>query len=686
MRNIKKLKAILHNQNLLTFLTFGVIFIFSLKGFYGEDIWFHLATGRFIFENRMIPTTDIFSHTAFGQTWIIQGWLADLVNFAVLKFTGEFGLVLFNAVLYTLVFIVLWRVLRLVGDVGKVRGEKIALVLTFIAAWVAIFRFQVRPEPGSYLFLLLLILVLMKFERQMKIILILPAILLIWVNWQAGFVPFGIWAMGILGVRRIIRDYQGVRDLKSIIENVKLVVAILLSLVVILINPSGILGVFYFFGVQPKYLVEDFTEWGSLVIRIGGKESLFNNPDEAIPTVAFLSTLGILSSLSYLWVRKNKLEVNKELGEKLFWPVLVLPFFILTFFANRFASLSVILGSLLVAYFWQSVRVDFEFLNKKITGYVILALCFILLVVRIIISPPAANSYQKANPFRVEVLAFLKENKIEGNVFNMLEDGGYFVWLDPSYKVFMDGRLDVFTRGGIYDDYRKVYAFPPKKEWQEILDKYQIEYLLLPGWQKEPMETIRKSEKYSIVFWSDYLFVMIKNDGVNQVKIEELKLKSILPFNEGDYPKEEVEKAVSEFQKLIKLSPSSSQLATSLGSLYQQEGKIKEAKGEYERAVKLKPEDAIPRLALGSLYFGEKNCTGSLEQFREASKSRGEMIKLYAWRNLGFVYKDCFGDPAMAHFYYKKFLDDSKKTELVKTNIYQEVAGIVYELERRGRR
>ena len=102
-------------------------------------------------------------------------------------------------------------------------------------------------------------------------------------------------------------------------------------------------------------------------------------------------------------------------------------------------------------------------------------------IIRLFLFPPTLSHTQKQDPYRNEAITFLRYSQIKGKMFNPLEDGGYFIWFDPKRPVFMDGRLDIYTGTGIYDDYRKIYQFPPEKDWQEVLEKYQIDSNIVRG-------------------------------------------------------------------------------------------------------------------------------------------------------------------------------------------------------------
>jgi len=70
---------------------------------------------------------------------------------------------------------------------------------------------------------------------------------------------------------------------------------------------------------------------------------------------------------------------------------------------------------------------------------------------------------------------FLRANPIRGNMFNNDEIGDYVIyWLYPRYKVFVDGRLDMYGEP-ILKEYFKVAAI--EQGWKDVLDKYDINYV-----------------------------------------------------------------------------------------------------------------------------------------------------------------------------------------------------------------
>lgn len=666
---------------LLCFLTFLAVLIFSLKGVYGDDVWFHLATGRFVFQNRQIPTKDVFSFTRPGEKWVNQGWLANLVFYLVYEGVGWVGFGLFDTLLSLATFWLLFKILRRLGV-----NERLSLLLVFWAAFIAALRFQARPEIGSYPLLMLTLWLLVNFGKQ-KRILFLPLVFLFWANWQAGFVPFGLYCAGAFCLREfllLLQDGWG----RGIINFFKkpLFWATLLSLPVTLINPNGLDGATYFLQVQPKVLYSDFTEWGTLVRWL--KEGRATVVEEYLLNRGYLVCLGVLLIFLVWWfIKHQRIKYITWILEDGFWLWWALPFVFSPFYGNRFSSLAVIFISIILGVFSRNWE-DFEkiFFNKK-TTIVIIVVCLISFGLREAAYPPTPNTYHKSFFYRDEVIDFLHKENIKGPMFNVLEDGGYFMWKDPDRKVFMDGRLDIYTGSGLYDEYKIVYNFPPQQGWQEVLEKYQIEFLLLPGWQKDIMATIRASGKYDLVYWGDYLFILIKNDGLNRKFAQEHAIRFAQPFREEDYPDADLDKVIAEYEQLKSLSPRASSVRISLAAAYQQKKENDKAIAEYEEALKIKPEEGQARLALGALYSLRKDCPSAIKEFEIARKNQSLMIKTIADRNLGYVYLDCAGDRVLAYYYFKEFLSLAKKRGLSPNDqLVAEIENLVRSLERQGRK
>lgn len=89
------------------------------------DVWWHLATGRWIIEHRALPTTDPFAYTMVDKPWHFVNGLAELILYAAYRAGGENGLVLLKPLFAILTLTCVGLCLR---EVRAARGTVIALV------------------------------------------------------------------------------------------------------------------------------------------------------------------------------------------------------------------------------------------------------------------------------------------------------------------------------------------------------------------------------------------------------------------------------------------------------------------------------------------------------------------------------------------------------------------------------
>src|SRR5262249_52402244 len=81
--------------------------------FNDPDLWWHLKAGEIVWNTHTVPTKDLFSFTAYGQPSTEHEWLGQLSIYATYKLGGYTGLMLWLAILgsllFALVFILCYR-------------------------------------------------------------------------------------------------------------------------------------------------------------------------------------------------------------------------------------------------------------------------------------------------------------------------------------------------------------------------------------------------------------------------------------------------------------------------------------------------------------------------------------------------------------------------------------------------
>ncbi len=80
--------------------------VFSYSRIWSLDLWWHLATGEWVWRHHAVPMTDPFSFTAAGRPWIAHEWLFGVIAFLVQQAAGLTGLAVMKSLLATGLFAV----------------------------------------------------------------------------------------------------------------------------------------------------------------------------------------------------------------------------------------------------------------------------------------------------------------------------------------------------------------------------------------------------------------------------------------------------------------------------------------------------------------------------------------------------------------------------------------------------
>jgi len=115
-----------------------------------------------------------------------------------------------------------------------------------------------------------------------------------------------------------------------------------------------------------------------------------------------------------------------------------------------------------------------ESIDKYARGY-IWPIIAILVVVGLTASTRIKYKFdEKIKP--VDAVEFLKKEHISGNMFNDDEFGDYIIYSAyPQYKVFIDGRADIYGNEKI-QDYLNVANIRPG--WEKVIEKYNIDWII----------------------------------------------------------------------------------------------------------------------------------------------------------------------------------------------------------------
>ena len=92
--------------NYLLLICFGIFICyfttFKITG--DDDVFWHLATGKYILQTHQVPSTDIFGYMTQGQEWMPFEWGWDVITYTIYSFSGYNGISVFRTILLLLIF------------------------------------------------------------------------------------------------------------------------------------------------------------------------------------------------------------------------------------------------------------------------------------------------------------------------------------------------------------------------------------------------------------------------------------------------------------------------------------------------------------------------------------------------------------------------------------------------------
>lgn len=435
------------------------LFTMAARGVIDPDVWWHLRTGQLILSNHALFHADPYSFTRFGQPWVNHEWLSEVLLFIVYRVSGFGGLiVMFAAVIATTLLLVFTRC------PGR---PYLAALMTLWGAVASAPAWGVRPQMFS-LFLASIFLVLLETSAKRPFLLWWTApLMLLWVNLHAGY-PIGLafLALFLLGEMLEAAVYAG-QWTRSSKRLKSLALAFALCLALVPLNPNGVRIYSYPFETLRSPAMQKFIqEWFS---------PDFHDP-MYLPLLLMLLALVAALAVSPQHPRLRDLvlltaTVSAALRSMRHIPILVL-------------ILVPILASLAEA--WLQRRGAERLLKPGhgrpttrilVTNILVLVAfaAFMLLRVREVIR---TQEQTEAKHFPQAAVVFLSREHPPGPMLNHYNFGGYFIWkLYPQYRVFTDGRADVYG-DGFMDDFAASYYL--RDDWGMPFQRWGICSLVLP--------------------------------------------------------------------------------------------------------------------------------------------------------------------------------------------------------------
>lgn len=455
-------------ERLLLVITFLLIFIMAARTPLDTDMWWHLSAGKEMLDSGMILMTDVFSFTRSGQPWTNPYWLCQLGMAALFRWQGFLGLGAAVAVLATLsMFLV-----SLQCD-GPALLKTGALLLSSIVSSVV---WSPRPQLMSLVMLALTgyLLYLYKWKGKDEMW-ALPLVFLLWGNMHGGY-PLGLILIGAAIAGEALNHLLAIGGGKVLPWRriFRLALWGIGCGLAVLANPNGLrIWLLPFQTVDMRVLQQFIPEWAS--------------PD-----------FHVLLEQALLWLLLAAFAAVALAGRVMDGTDLVtlLGFAFLALLAKRnFGPFALVAAPIFCRYGafalaeWRSRATWLEKLKpvrdqeqrgsaiKKTINLAIVALLGLVGLGKLygVTYPALVDSYL-AQSFPMEGVDWLRTNRVPGRVLNEYNWGGYLQWALPGYKIFVDGRTDLFNDEIVGTWIALVQGEPG---WQDTLDRYGVDLVML---------------------------------------------------------------------------------------------------------------------------------------------------------------------------------------------------------------
>jgi hypothetical protein len=436
------------------------------------DIFWQLATGRWVAQHHTIFSTDVFSYTAQGQPWIYP--VGSGLLFYITFLLG--GYVLLS-----------W--LGAIACVGTIafllrRGSAITAVL----AIVAVPAIAARTAPRADLFTVVLFAAFLsilweQYEGGPGKLWLLPFLMLAWANLHLGFLA-GLALAGLYAAAEAMRLLDGQQRQRTKERLKAASFWLVATLLATLINPWG-WNIFRAILRQEAAMSihsERITEWARISFTSATLHQASSLRDPA-SSGEWLLLAGIIVAVVAAFRRQ--------------WPAALLlagavwmAVQHVRFLALLACVVVVVGGAVLTPALEEAAsRIHDRRLYAILGGGMAAAL---ILLAALRSADIVGNRYYRTGTeinsfgaglswwFPEGAMAFVEREHLLAQIFHGYEAGGFLIWrLGPRYRDYVDGRAIPFGPE-LFNHLHQVLQSPPDSpEWQQEADAYGINTVVL---------------------------------------------------------------------------------------------------------------------------------------------------------------------------------------------------------------
>jgi hypothetical protein len=403
-------------------VVYSAIALLFLRSFYlaDPDIWWHLATGRWIVAHHTVPVTDPFSSYGAGKPWIVYSWLFDIVMQWLFRRLSYMSAVVYEIVVRVALAAALFHLVR-----GLLPRFWRAATITLLAMYGMSYVIGPRPGMLTILFSIIELDILLNVRRTgaSKKLWLIPLLMLIWVNCHIQFV-YGLLLLGIFAVEPLLSkwwwpSHVSVTDLWPSKQSWLALGAAFLATFV---NPYGprIYSTVFLYMQQPKSFFQ--------IVEL--RAMTFREPQNYAVLLLFLA-----AAIAVGWRRDRRL----------LWPMLLASASVLAFHSVKDCWFLAVVSAAALAdgWHWGTSREAIQLPPRYRLAVAIWVAATLFVALRYYGVSNDFLEIQVDGNFPAPAAWFIEQHHLQGPLYNDFNWGGYLIWRLPDLPVAIDGRTNV---------------------------------------------------------------------------------------------------------------------------------------------------------------------------------------------------------------------------------------------------